>query len=87
MEEIARLAQGYKGTKGTDTIHFIPITSIPEGRKATYLQIFAAYRPEKENPRRVRWTLGGDQIDYTGNVSTKTADLTTAKSLVVGITM
>jgi hypothetical protein len=41
----------------------------------------SAYRPEKANPRRVRWTVGGNLIDYPGDVSTKTADLCTAKLL------
>jgi hypothetical protein len=29
----------------------------------------------------VRFTVGGDKIDYAGDSSTKTADLTTAKCL------
>jgi hypothetical protein len=81
IEEIARLAQGYKDIKGTNTMNFLAFDKIPKGKKATYLRIVAAYRPEKENPRRVRWTVGGDRIDYAGNVSTKTADLPTAKCL------
>ena len=81
IEEIARLAQGYKDIKGTDTIHFLPFDKIPPSRKATYLRIVSAFRPEKDNPRRIRWTVGGDRIDYAGNVSTKTADLTTTKCL------
>jgi hypothetical protein len=83
-DEFGRLCQGH-GTKmptGTDTMFFIPVTAIPKGRKATYLRIVAAYRPEKENPRRVRFTVGGDRIDYAGDVSTKTADLTTVKALL-----
>jgi len=32
-------------------------------------------------PHRVRWTVGGDHVDYAGNVSTKTADLSTVKIL------
>ena len=35
----------------------------------------------KANPRRVRFTVGGDRVDYPGAVSTKTADITTAKIL------
>ena len=58
---------------------FIPFSSIPKNKKATYLRIVAALRPEKSNPRRVRFTVGGNQIDYAGDVSTKTADLTTVK--------
>jgi hypothetical protein len=40
---------------------------------------FAAYRPEKSNPHRVRFTCGGDKIEYHSDASTKTADLTTVK--------
>jgi hypothetical protein len=61
--------------KGTDTLHFIPISA----RKATYLNIVVADKPHKANPERVRFTVGGDRIEYKGDVSTKTADLTTAK--------
>ena len=64
---------------GTETIFPIPVTSIPAGRKATYARIVCADRPEKENPRRVRLTVGGDQIDFPGDVSTKTSGLTTVK--------
>jgi hypothetical protein len=81
-DEIGRLAQGYGDIKGTNTMFFIPFSEIPENKISTYLRVVSAYRPEKENPRRVRWTVGGDRIDYPGDVSTKTADLTTSKILV-----
>jgi hypothetical protein len=81
-EEIGRLAQGYGAIKGTNTMFFIAASAIPKGRKATYLQVISALRPEKVNPRRVRWTAGGDKIDYPFDVSTKTADLTTANKLL-----
>ena len=81
-EEIGRLAQGYKQTKGTNTIYFIPVSAVPQGHKATYLRVVSAMRPEKINPRRVRWTVGGDKVEYPHDVSTKTADLTTAKLLI-----
>jgi hypothetical protein len=81
-EEIGRLAQGYKCTQGTDTIHFIKVTDIPTNRKATYLRLVVADRPNKDNPRRVRYTVGGDQIHYPGEVSTKAADISTAKILL-----
>ena len=82
-EEVGRLAQGYPPSvpKGTDTIHFIRFDQIPAGRKATYLRLVVADRPMKDNPRRVRFTIGGDRVDYPGAVSTKTADITTAKIL------
>ena len=82
-EEVGRLAQGYPPSvpKGTDTMHFIRFDQIPQGRKATYLRLVVSDRPMKANPRRVRFTVGGDRVDYPGDVSTKTADLTTAKIL------
>jgi hypothetical protein len=81
-EEIGRLTQGYKNVKGTNTLFFIKFADMPPNRKATYLRIVAAFRPEKEQPRRIRWTVGGDRIEYPYAVSTKTADLTTAKLLL-----
>jgi hypothetical protein len=60
-------------------MRFISVAQIPIGKKATYIRVVCAYRPEKEVPQRVRWTIGGDQIIYDGEVSTKTADLTTVK--------
>ena len=84
-EEVGRLAQGLPPDmpKGTDTIRFINYDSIPNDRRKdiTYLRIVCADRPQKSNPRRVRWTCGGDRINYPFDVSTKTADLLTAKIL------
>jgi hypothetical protein len=83
-DEIGRLCHGH-GTEeptGTDTMVFIPISAVPKGTKATYLRIVAAFRPEKANPRRVRFTVGGDRVCYDGDVSTKTADLTAVKTLL-----
>jgi hypothetical protein len=87
-DEIGRLCNGRTNSNGkiiagTNTIFFIPIAAMPKDRKATYVRIVCADRPEKkEEPRRVRFTVGGDQVDYPGAVSTKTADLTTAKILL-----
>jgi hypothetical protein len=66
----------------TNTMFFIPVTAIPKGKKPTYLCIVAALRPEKPNPHWVRFTISGDHIQYDGDVSTKTADLTTIKILL-----
>jgi hypothetical protein len=38
-------------------------------------------RPQKSEPNRTRITVGGNLIDYPGDVSTKTANLVTAKIL------
>jgi len=79
--EIHRLAQGTPSVPGTNTMFFIPVSTMPPGKRATYLRIVCAHRPEKAVPHRVRWTVGGDRVEYSGDVSTKTADLTTAKLL------
>jgi hypothetical protein len=67
---------------GTNTLFFIPIAAMPKDRKATYVRIVCADHPEKEEQRRVHFTISGDQVNYPGAVSTKTADLTTAKILL-----
>ena len=55
---------------------------LPPGKKRTYLCICANYRPQKADPYRVRFTVGGILVDYNGPTYTPTADLTTAKILL-----
>jgi hypothetical protein len=42
-------------------------------------------KDHKEEKERTRLTVGGDQIEYPGNKSTRTAGLTTAKILINGV--
>ena len=80
--ELGRLAQGVGDRhKGTDTIFFIKHNEVPAGRKVTYGRIVVALHPMKKEVERTRLTIGGNLIDYPSDVSTKTADLTTAKLL------
>jgi hypothetical protein len=83
-DEIGRLTQGVKPhmKSGTETIHFIHHHDKPSDRKATYLRVCANYRPQKADPMRIRFTVGGDRIEYEGKVFTSTADLTTVKILL-----
>jgi hypothetical protein len=84
-KEVGRLAQGMPGVvEGTDTIDFIHKHEVPADRfkDCTYSRIVASYRPEKEDPNRVRITVGGNRINYPGDVSTPTADLLTVKLLL-----
>jgi len=60
---------------------FIPVTAILHGKQATYLCIVCTHQPKKSIPHQVCWTVGGDHVQYDGDVSTKTADLATAKLL------
>jgi len=79
--EINRLTDGrlIKGSTGTKTISFITRSKLPKHKKATYLRVVSNYRPSKADPYLVRWTVGGNKIEYAGDTSTPTADLTTAK--------
>jgi hypothetical protein len=80
--ELGRLAQGVGDRlKGTNTCFFIPKSAVPHGRSVTYGRIVVSLRPQKAEVERTRLTVGGNLIDYPGDVSTKTADLTTAKIL------
>jgi len=80
--EIGRLAQGNGRVSGTNTLFFIRYNQIPKDRKAVYMRLVIADRPGKTEPERVRFTAGGDQIEYPADVSTKTSNLVTAKLLI-----
>jgi hypothetical protein len=61
----------------TNTIRFIRRSNIPKGRKVTYCSFEVDIKDHKEEKERTRLTVGGDQIEYTGDKSTRTAFLTT----------
>ena len=62
---------------------FIRYTDIPQDRRkdVTYMRMVTADKPFKAETRRNRGTAGGDRINYPFEVSTKTAELATAKLL------
>jgi hypothetical protein len=66
----------------TNTIRFIRRSNIPKGRKVTYGSFVVDIKEHKEEQERTRLMVGGDQIEYPGNKSTRTAGLTTAKILI-----
>jgi hypothetical protein len=82
--ELGRLAQGVgsRMPTGTKTVFFIKRSQMPNGRKVTYGRIVVSIRPEKKETHRTQLTVGGNLIDYPGDVSTPTADLTTTKVLL-----
>ena len=82
-KEFAWLCQGraQDDTPFTNTIFFLALHGLPPGKKPTYLRICADYRPQKKDPYRIRFTIGGNLIEYNGATYTPTADLTTAKLL------
>ena len=63
-------------------MRFIHPSHIPPGRTATYACTVCEHRPQKAEQDRTRITVGGNLITYPGDVSTRTADLTTTKILL-----
>jgi hypothetical protein len=53
---------------------------IPKARTVTYTCI-VDNRPQKEDPSRVQITVSRNLINYPGELTTCTADLTTSKIL------
>ena len=51
----------------------------PTDRKAIYLKIVVELKPHKVGNHRVRFTVGGNRIDYPGIVTTPTAEMQTVK--------
>ena len=90
-KELGRLFQGFTSTQpehtvqGTNTCKFIQFEDIPTTKKATYIRIVAELREQKTDPYRVRCTVGGNQIDFPGDKSTKVAELVTIKCLLNNI--
>ena len=66
----------------TNTIFFIPVTKVPRNKRPTYARFVCSFRPQKPEPYRTCLTVGGNLIDYPGNLSMKVADMTTFKILV-----
>jgi hypothetical protein len=80
--KFGRLFQGIRDIPGTDTCFFIKLTNILKYRQITYGKIVCDYKPHKKEKERVRLTMGGDRLDYSGDVATSTADITTFKILI-----
>jgi hypothetical protein len=77
--------QGIGGrVQGTNTVYFRTYRDIPEDRRGdvTYGRIVVDYRPKKEEPNRTQLIVGGNLIGYPDDVSTPTADTTTAKLVI-----
>jgi hypothetical protein len=65
---------------GTNTIFFIPQDQVPPPDLVVmYGCIVCERRPHKTEVEHTRLTVGGNIIDYPGDVSTKTTGLSTVK--------
>ena len=83
-KDFGGMAQGCNetGQKGTNAIFVMThaeIPNIPKDRTVTYARVVVDFRPQKEDPHRIRITAGGNLINYPGELLTRTADLTTSK--------
>jgi hypothetical protein len=69
--EFGILAQGVGNRiNGSNTILFIPRQAVPKGNVFTYGRFVVDVRPNKSEIHRVRLTVGGNLIQYQGDVST-----------------
>ena len=82
--ELGRLVNGVgtRMTQGTNTMGFIPRHKVPKNKIPTYGRLVCDIRIHKAETHRTRLTVGGNLINYTGDKSTATADLTTIKCLI-----
>jgi hypothetical protein len=78
----AHYFQGIRDIPGTDTCFCVELTNIPKDRKITYGKIVCDYKPHKKEKERVRLTVGGDMLDYSGDVATSATGITTFKILI-----
>jgi hypothetical protein len=80
--ECGRLFQGIRDIPGTYTCFFIKLTNVQKDRNITYGIIVCDYKPHKKEKECVWLTVGGDILDYSGDVATSTADITAFKILI-----
>jgi hypothetical protein len=79
--KLSRLASGVgkRMRTGTNTINFIGRQNVPKDCTATYGQIVVSICPQKTKVEQTCLTVGGNLIDYPGDVSINSAGLTTTK--------
>ena len=85
--EFGRLFQGIGGRikDPTNTCAFIRKEDVPEDRfkDVTYGKFECSVRPQKvDEPLRTRLTVGGNRINYTGEVGTPTAEMLLVKVML-----
>jgi hypothetical protein len=80
--ECGGLFQGIRDIPGTDIFFLIKLTNIPTDRKITYGKIVCDYKPHKKEKERVRLTVGGDRLEYSGDAANSTVDIATFKILI-----
>ncbi len=73
------LKTGQKGTNSIFIMMHAEIQGIPKNQTVTYDHVVVDYCPQKAYPHRICITAGGDLINYPGELSMGTANLTMSK--------
>jgi hypothetical protein len=82
VNEFGRLVQGVgERITGSNTFFFIPHQAVPKGNIVTYGRFVVDICHNKSKIHRVRLTVGGNQIQCQGDISTRSEDLITSKCL------
>ncbi len=84
-KEFGGMAQGDKktGQKGTNAMFVMTHDKLAHvlqaGKKITFTNPVVNYRPQKEDPNRIKITAMGNLVSYEGELSVQTADINNAK--------
>ena len=68
-------------TAGTNTLGFVPKSMVPKRKTVTYGRLVCDIKQNKKETHYTRLTVGGNLINFNGDKSTTTANLTTIKAL------
>ena len=68
-----------KDIKGSETIRFMALASIPKDHTVKYARIIVDYCLQEEDYKRLHIMVGGNLIAYPYKLTTQTADLTNSK--------
>ena len=78
-EEIAKILHEKVVLYARVVSDYEEIAKIPHKKVVTYVRVVPDYRPQKDDPYRIRITAGGNLIKRNMELTTRTADMLTAK--------
>jgi hypothetical protein len=73
------LKTGQKGTNSIFVMTHKENSRIAPNQTVTYACVIVNFQPQKADPHHIWITAGGNLINYLGELSTRTADITTLK--------
>ena len=82
FQEYGRNEDGSQHIQRTNVCHKIKKCQVPKGKTATYNRLVTDIQPEIAEPNWVRFTAGGNIVQYTGETLTEVAPIETAKLLI-----